>query len=89
MPEASGVAVGTAILGLFTLSYSRFSFTNFAGDPGDRGEVSNGKPVPRLQHHMIVPLPRRLLPAAGYPSMLKRQRQVLPLCSKVCSPVIH
>jgi len=29
MPEASGVAVGTVILGLFTLSYSRFSFTNF------------------------------------------------------------
>jgi len=32
--EADGVAAGKVILGLFAFSYGRFSFTNFAGDPG-------------------------------------------------------
>ena len=40
LSEAGGVASGTVMLGQFTLSYGQFSFTNFAGEPGDRGEVS-------------------------------------------------
>ena len=43
LSEAGGVASGTVMLGQFTLSYGQFSFTNFAGEPANRGGVSSGK----------------------------------------------
>jgi len=54
MDEASRVALRKVILGLFTPSYGRFSFTKSSGEPGDRGEVSERAPLAAEQATGVV-----------------------------------
>ncbi len=55
MSEASRVAVGKVILGLFTPSYGQFSFTKLWREPGNRGEVSWMEPLKPLFCTVIEP----------------------------------